>query len=188
VTEAWHKQIWWLVKDRPSKAPSFDVRCSTAAREVFRQFHNDSIDLRRGECADVEGELSRWRENSVRVALNLWLADGHGGEITADQAERAVAVVRWCGRSYLAILNQGRAAQKLSRVQALRRLLLDTPERTMTLRDLANRHSYEHAEVRALAAEFADMLELETRTAGSQGGRPSEFLRLPASTNGFRRF
>ena len=97
VALAWQEYIRWCVKDQPSKALSFDVRCSPEAREVFRYFYNEANALRRGRCVDVEGELSRWRENAIRVALNLWLADGVGGEITAEQAERAVrirAVVR----------------------------------------------------------------------------------------------
>ena len=82
VAHTWQEYIRWCTKDRPSKAPSFDVRCSPEAREVFRYFYNEANALRRGRCVDVEGELSRWRENAIRVALNLWLADGVGGEIT----------------------------------------------------------------------------------------------------------
>lgn len=181
VALAWREHIRWCAKDRPSKAPSFDVRCSPEAREVFRHFHNESNALRRGRCADVEGELCRWRENAIRVALNLWLADGAGGWITAEQAERAVRIVRWCGRAYLVILNQGRGARKYSRAQGLRAILIEMPERTITLRDLANRHNYDQGEVRSLAAEFPDLLKIEPRLPGSQGGRPSEVLTLASA-------
>jgi hypothetical protein len=91
VLENWHTHIQHLVKNRPSQAEPQDVICSPGAREVFRGFHNESIDLRRGDCADIEGELSRWRENAIRVSLNIWVADQAGGEITAEQAERGVA-------------------------------------------------------------------------------------------------
>ena len=129
-------------------------------------------------------ELSRRRENAIRIALNLWLADGAGGAITAEQAERAVQIMLWCVRSYLAILNKGRGALKYARVQRLRAILVELPERMITLRDLANRHSYDQDEVRALAAEFPDMLKIETKTLGSQGGRPSEVLTLATSAGG----
>ena len=148
------------------------------AREVFRHFHNESIQLRRGDYADVSGELSRWRENAIRMALNLWLANFIGGEITGEQADRAVRITRWCARSYLAILNQGRNARRYARAQGLRAILVETPNRTITLRDLANRHGYDHGEVRKLVAGFPDLLKIETKMAGSQGGRSSEGLTL----------
>ena len=84
----------------------------------------------------------------------------------------------WCGRSYLAILNQGRGGRKFARVQGLRAVPIDTVNRVVTLRDLANRHGYDQAEVRALAAEFPDLLRIDTKTSGSQGGRPSEVLTM----------
>jgi hypothetical protein len=187
AVDAWRYHIQRVVKGRPSKAVSFPVRCSPEAREVFRLFHNESIDLRRGTCADIEGELSRWRENAIRVALNLWLGDGRGGDITSEQADRAVTIVKWCGRSYLAILNQGRVARRLTRVHELGSLLLETPEQTVTLRDLANRHGYCHDEVRALASEFPDKLTVVTKPPGAQGGRPSEMLTRAESASAFRR-
>ena len=177
VTRAWDGYIRWLMKDRPT-APSFEVRCSAEAREIFRHFHNASVQLRRGDCADVTGELSRWRENTIRVALNLWAADQAGGELTGAQAARAVRIMWWCGRSYLAILNQGRGAKKYARVQGLRAILIDTPNRSITLRDLTNRHNYDQSEVRALAEEFPDLLKICMKEPGSQGGRPSEILMM----------
>ena len=180
ITVAWDGYIRFLTKERPT-APSFEVECSAEAREAFRQFHNESIQLLCTTCAEVSGELSRWRENSVRIALNLYLADRTGGEITGVQAERAVRIMWWCGRSYLAILNQGRGTKKYARVQRLRAVLIDTPNRTITLRDFANRHNYDQGEVRALATEFPDLLKVEIRPSGGQGGRPSEVLTLAGS-------
>lgn len=137
-----------------------------------------SIDARRGGYADVSGELSRWRENAIRVALNLWLADGEGGDITGDQADRAIAIVHWCCSSYMRLLNRGRMARKISQVQALRSLLLDTPEKEITLRDLDNRHGFDQDEVHRLASEFPDKLMITTKLPGAKGGRPSEVVTI----------
>ena len=167
-----------MTKNRPTER-TLEVRCSQAARESFRIFHNWSINARLSGCADVSGELSRWRENAIRVALNFWLADGQGGEITEEQANRAISVVNWCGFSYLRLLNRGRMARKISQVQELRNLLLDTPEREITLRDLANRHGFDQSEVHRLAVEFPDKLTVIIKPPGAKGGRPSEVVSIP---------
>ena len=187
VAHTWQEYIRWCTKDRPSKAPSFDVRCSPEAREVFRYFYNEANALRRGRCVDVEGELSRWRENAIRVALNLWLADGVGGEITAEQAERAVRI-RAVVRAFVLGDPQSSAwCPEVLTGTGLRAILIETPERVTTLRDLAKRHNYDQREVRALAAEFTDLLKTGTKVPGSQGGRPSEVLTLTNSAGRFRR-
>ena len=178
ILERWAEHIRWLTKNRPTPLTS-EVRCSQDARESFRIFHNMSINARRGGYADVSGELSRWRENAIRVALNLWLADGNGGEVTGEQASRAISIVYWCCSSYMRLLNRGRGARKMSQIQALRILLVDTPEKEITLRDLANRHGFDQAEVRRLAAEFPDQLTIITKSPSAKGGRPSEVLAIP---------
>ena len=65
--------------------------------------------LRNGRWRAVEGELGRWRENAIRIGNGIVLADaftgqGKAGIGTAEQARRAVTIMRWCGRSQLAIL------------------------------------------------------------------------------------
>ena len=175
ILNMWAEHIRWLTKNRPTPV-TFEVRCSRSARESFRIFHNLSVDARRGGYADVSGELSRWRENAIRVALNLWLADGKGGDITGEQADRAIAIVHWCCASYMRLLVRGRMARKMSQVQTLRGLLMDTPEKEITLRDLANRHGFEQGQVCRLAADFPDKLTIITKLPGAKGGRPSEVL------------
>lgn len=177
--EEWDAHIRHLLKLRKSDMSS-RVECSPEAREVFRAFHNESIDLRRGKYADVEGELSRWRENAIRIALGLWIADNEWGCLTKEQAERAVQITRWCYQSYLMILNRGRIKRRLSRVEDLRKILLETEEKTATLRDLTNRHGFSKEEVKSLAVEFPDKLEIVERPPGAKGGRPSEVVRIPA--------
>ncbi len=178
ILNQWAEHIRFLTKNRPTTR-TFEVRCGQDARESFRIFHNMSIDARRGGYADVSGELSRWRENAIRVALNLWLADGKGGDISGEQADRAISVVHWCYSSYMRLLNRGRGARKMSRVQTLRGLLVDTSEKEITLRDLAGCHGFEQDEVRRLAAEFSDKLMTTTKSPGAKGGRPSEVLTIP---------
>jgi hypothetical protein len=181
VRRRWQGYIEHLAQPRPTMC-SHEVHCSAEARERFRIFYNRAIDQRKGDCADVEGELSRWRENAIRVALNLWLADGAGADLTAGQAERAIRIVTWCGRSYLEMLNQERRARKTARVERLRALLLDTNHKEITLRALKNSHAFNHTEVRSLASEFPEKLQIIEKVHGASGGRPSEVLSIPSAS------
>lgn len=178
LIQKWKEFILRLL-DRRSPNVSYHVQCSSEAREVFRVFHNESIDLRRGQYADVEGELSRWRENAIRIALILWTADGMEGDLTEEQAKRAVKIAHWCFRSYLSILRRGRINQMQVRVDGLRFLLVNTLNKTMTLRDLASRNGFSKEEVKSLATEFPDKFEIVELPSSPNGGRPSEVVRIP---------
>ena len=129
----------------------------------------------------MEGELSRWCENAIRAALNRWLAGGAAGELTGEQADRAIRIVTWCGFSYLGMVQQERVARKLARVDGLRALLIDTNYREVSLRDLENNHSFKHEEVRCLVAEFPEKLQIVKKPPGIQGGRPSDVLSISAT-------
>lgn len=159
------------------------VQCSPAAREVFRHFHNESVRLRNGRFHDMEGELGRWRENAIRLALGQYVADkltlpGGGSEtLSESQALRAVAIARWCVLSALAFTQQGRQERRFQQVKELRDVVFDY-QGEVTLRDLERRHGYTKAHVESLVADFPDQLALTTvRREG--GGRPSEILVVP---------
>jgi len=51
------------------------ITCTPEAREVFRQFHNESVRLRCGAFRDIQAELGRWRENAIGLAIGQCVAD-----------------------------------------------------------------------------------------------------------------
>jgi hypothetical protein len=105
--ECWGAFLKCILEDRLTAAEPREIACSLEAREVFATFHDESVDLERGPFADLAGELSRWRENAIKVAGLFAMAEG-AKEVSAALAERAVAVVRWCGFNYLGLLQAGR--------------------------------------------------------------------------------
>ena len=102
---------------------------SEGGREVFRAFHNESIRLRTGKFRDIEGELGRWRENAIRLALGQCVADDlNAAELSEAQAMRAVELARWCVLSALGIMNAGRHAARRKVRDAVLALLADSPK------------------------------------------------------------
>ena len=106
---AWADLIHAVLEARRTITKPETIDWTLDAREVFRHFHNESVRLRNGRWRAVEGELGRWRENAIRIGNGIVLADaftgqGKAGIGTAEQARRAVTIMRWCGRSQLAIL------------------------------------------------------------------------------------
>ena len=166
-----------LARRRGMASEPHTVTCNPEAREVFRAFHNESVRLRNGEFKDIEGELGRWRENAVRLALGQCLADNlEAVYLTGEQAERTVRLARWCVLSALEITNTGRMERLTKRANKLHETLAACPAIASTVRDLKTRHRFEGDEVRRLVANFPHWFKLEKKT--DTGGRPSEIVTL----------
>lgn len=144
-----------------------------AAREAFRQWHNESVELRNGVLRDVEGEAGRWREQSIRIAGVLAVASGCD-RITEQLANDAVRLCRWCVFSSLSLLASGRALRMTENKQRLFDLLKDGP---VTVRELKRSHGFGAAELRHIAGLNPDDFIIETHKP-ENGGRPSEVMRL----------
>jgi hypothetical protein len=155
----------------PPNPPSA-VTCDPAARELFRAYHNQTVTARNGEFADIQGELSRCRENAARVALAVAIASRGPSvdTLTAVDAEAGIAIVRWATVRLLRLLEVGRRERSQERFERLCKLLVDAGKQK-TLRELANSNGFTPAEVHALAAKFPAWLLIEKRQTG---GRPTE--------------
>jgi hypothetical protein len=183
ATRDWDRLVRAILDDR-DKPEATVIECTPEAREIFRDFHNESVRLRNGEFRDIEGELGRWRENAVRIAGGLCVADFYSapGEeplsLTADHAARGVRLARWACFSTLEMMQAGRKERRLERVKKLVAITSEEGGR-ITLRDLNRSHGFNPEEVRALARDFPAMIEVEKITHGEKGGRPSEVAMLP---------
>ncbi len=100
---AWYRLITGILERRESSAGKpHRIVCTPDARGVFREFHNESVRLRRKECLDIKDELGRWREIAIRLAVGQCVADNvEAQELTEEQAKRAVEIMRWSARSAL---------------------------------------------------------------------------------------
>ena len=174
---AWSQLIRDILAHREALAGKpHRIVCTPEAREVFRQFHNESVRLRRGEFRDMEAELGRWRENAIRLAIGLCVADNlEAQELTGEQATRAVEIMRWCVRSALQVTNAARMQKRAKRADELHALLAGKPGGKETLRNLDKSHGFKPEEVHILAGQFPERF---TEERVETGGRPSEVLRL----------
>jgi len=152
------------------------IVCTPEAREVFRQFHNESVRLRLGRFRDIEAELGRWRENAIRIAIGLCVADNlDARELSGEQAARAVEIMRWCARSALQITSAARMQKRATRADELQTILA-RKNGMDTLRNLDKSHGFEPQETKSLAEQFPERFAVERKD--DTGGRPSEILRL----------
>jgi len=174
---AWSQLIRGTLARRESPAGKpHRIACTPEAREVFRQFHNESVRLRRGEFREDEAELGRWRENAIRLAIGLCVADNlEAQELTGEQAMRAVEIMRWCARSALQMTNAARMQKRAKRTDELHALLAGKPGGKESLRNLDRSHGFKPEEVHALAGQFPERFAVHRVETG---GRPSEVLQL----------
>lgn len=175
---AWSQLVRGILTRREALAGNpHRITCTPEAREIFRQFHNESVRLRRGEFRDIEAELGRWRENAVRLAIGQCVADDlEAQELTGEQATRAVEIMRWCARSALKITNAARMQKWAKRADELHALLAGKPGGKETLRNLDKNHGFGPEEVHALAGQhFPEKFSVRVFATG---GRPSEIVQL----------
>ncbi len=184
ATSVWHGIIRTILERREAIGGNhYKIICSPEAREVFRQFHNESVALRRGEYRSIEAELGRWRENSIRIALVLAVADDPATSmLTQDQAERAIRIMRWCGYSGLKVLDTARRQNLEERVGDLEDLLQKKGGKE-TVRNLTKNNGYSSQEIQDLARRFPDRVVMKVGKESNQGGRPSEIVRLANLTS-----
>lgn len=134
------------------------------------------MQLRRGEFRDIEAELGRWRENAIRLAIGQCVADNlEALELTKEQAERAVLIMRWCALSALQITNTARIRKRAERADALQVILAGKPQGRETLRNLDKSHGFTSEEVQRLSGQFPERFTVERVETG---GRPSDVVRL----------
>jgi len=160
---------------KPMNPPRI-VTCEPAARELLRDYHNQTVAARNGELADVQGELSRCRENAARVALNVAVAS-RGVDVTSltvTDVKAGIAIVRWATDQLLRLLESGRLERAQERVEKLCELLAEAGGQK-TLRALANSNGFTAPEVRALAARFPARFLIEKHQTA---GRPTETATL----------
>jgi hypothetical protein len=151
------------------------LHCTPEAREVFRIYHNEVIELRRGEFYDNEANLGRAREIAIRIALNLTLADDTDAtEVTEELAKRAVSIGRWCLLKSLELTAHKRAR---TRDEGLNKLvtLLRSKGGSVTVRDLKKSHGYSDPKIDLLVKHSRGALVKDTLDTG---GRPSPVIRL----------
>jgi len=174
----WNAHVTDVCEHRPlnpGTAP-LTMQFNSGARAAFREFHNESVELRR-QIPDIQEQLGRARELAIRIGAVLAVGDDADiplGIIGGDVAERAIQIARWCVAQQLVILHSGRAERQLERLQRLCRLI-DAAGGALTLRDAAKSHSYPEGEIRTLCAAFPAVLVTEQRQH-PHGGRPSEVV------------
>ena len=172
----WRQLFRGILKRRETLANEpHRIRCSPEAREVFRRFYNETVKLRRGQYREVEADLARWRENAIRIAVNLCVADDpESDELSETQAVRAVRIMQWFASQVLWITNAKRLQQQERRMQELCAVLEKRGGRA-TLRDL-DRHGFSKEEVKDFVKAHQNKFALYE--SSPKVGRPSCSVRL----------
>lgn len=173
--DEWEQFTYRILDRRFSASPPLEIICTPEAREVFAKFHDESVDLERGPFADLMGELSRWRENAIKVAGLFALAED-AKEVSAELAARAVRVVRWAGFNYLFMLQKGRKERMHSELATLTGILT-AKGGELNIGKLAEKHGIKRDRLNAIVAAFPEQVEIQRRSQVG-AGRPAEVAKL----------
>lgn len=176
--EQWARLISRVLDRRLGGGTAVEIECDPAAREVFACFHDESVDRERMLPAALKGELSRWRENAIKVG-GLFALAGDRGQIAESTARGAVDVVRWCGLNYLGLLAIGQRENCLAEVERIERIVRSKPAHEISLGELARSHGIPGVAVRALVEAYPERVQIqERRHPDGAPGRPGQVVVL----------
>ena len=177
----WERLLEQILSKRFALSVPVELECSPEAARIFCEFHNQTaVEWARGPHADFRGELARWRENAIRLAVVLQVAtDPESCVITADVARNAVALFRWVGIGCLDLLSRGRSHRLNERREQLEKALR-THEGECLSSELDKRHGFDKTEQTQLAAVFPSRFSIEDRPTTHAGGRPGKVVKLLA--------
>ena len=158
------------------------ISCPPESSEVFRLFNNEAVDYGRAAFAGMGGELSRWRENAIKVAGLFALASGMD-TITPDTANNACAVVKWAGFNYLSMLKAGLRERKREELDRLL-YIIDEHGGEVALGDLKKSHGKDRKHIEGVMAAFPGRLKIDIRPQPKgKAGQPAQFLIALPKTN-----
>lgn len=187
----WENLLTQILEKRFNLSAAVTLECSEEVKGIFRDFHNQtSCQWARGALADYRGELSRWRENAIRLAVVLQVAtDPNARAISPEVARNAVRIFRYIGTGALELLSTGRFEKLKERREQLEKVLKANNGECMSS-DLLKRHAFSKDEQYQLAAAFPSHFLIEEKPATQAGGRPGKVVKLltprqqpPASLN-----
>ena len=175
VEERWHGLGIGILRLRFSKEAPRRVSCSEEARELLMMHHNEAQGWVMGDLADCRVDLSRWRENALRIALILAVAeDPETTVLTRDIAERAIRLHRWIALGALQETALDRDDQLNARADKLAEVLSQCGGSRL-VSELWNLNKFQLNELVQLTTHFPHRFEMETIT---NGGRPGQWVRL----------
>lgn len=184
LVEQWTRLVRAAVQLRSDKR-HIRLVVTPDAREIFRKWHNEAVDLRNEKFREEENKLARCRENAIRIANNFvaaeCLLDESGCDefaLTAEHAERGVTCARWFLQSALNLTHTQRAAARERRRDKIIEILQVRGGRER-LRDLERIHNIAPSEARRFTEYYPAKLKVEKTRTGERGPL-TEFLVLLA--------
>jgi hypothetical protein len=153
------------------------IECDFGAREVFADFHDEGLELEKCLVAvepALSGECGRWREDAIQIA-GLLAAFDEVDRIDVSLARRAVNVVRWCKKSFLALFLRPYFERIDEKCERILDIIDSSPNKQAQLRTLRNNHNIIERDIAAIQAMYPHRFAVETVQLAS-GGRPSKII------------
>ena len=176
IEARWTGLVSRIMEQRQQRTEPLNISCTSEAVEAFRTFHNETYcEWSQGDLCDMDKELSRWRENAIKLALILEAAKGpEVPEITKEIAADAVVLMRWIGIGTLHLFEGQRYERFEKRALQLEKALKSRSGECLAS-NLEKRHGFSLQEARQLAQAFPRQFVV---APVQSGGRPGNIVRL----------
>jgi len=185
IRDAYRTMIDLLIHEyRLNEGEVHVIKPSAAATKAFIAHHNRIVKRRNnGELRDIAQFAARWNEQAWRISVCLhagqWGDEAHEQQLIDETAEAAIFLADWFSNEQLEILKSQRMSRQLQRAQKLQSYVLNAGGQ-QTLRELRDRHGFQHDECIELAEKFPALLRyavISAKREDGRGGRSSEVLR-----------
>lgn len=170
-------------KSRPPQR--FEIEMSEPAKNIILQASTEWTELAQGSLSDIVAFVSRWTENTLRIAVVLHVMT-HSGAATVREplgeveARLAIEIQRWFASRQLQLLSESREHKSLEKRKRLEGILEGCVGRERSFAELKNRNGIDEDFINTVVFRYPDEFETDTKQPGQQGGRPSKVVRLKA--------
>jgi hypothetical protein len=184
IMAGWNNRIRSLVKTFRFAEDACFISVEPEVRVLSRKFHNEIVDLIRGELSDVSPFALRWVERAWEVSLNL-----HSGlhevecykePLSTETFSHAIRIVRYFMAQQLEVLQMSRIQTIDATRERLEEIFSRNHQKPITLRDLKRRHGLDREEVLSSLKSHRDLFAA-AKVFRLSGGPPSCLIYLQSN-------
>jgi Protein of unknown function (DUF3987) len=184
IMSGWNNRIRSLVKTFRFAEEAYFISVQPEVRVLSRKFHNEIVDLIRGELSDVSAFASRWVERAWEISLNLH-SGLHGVEcykesLTTETFSHAIRIVRYFMAQQLEVLQMSRIQTIDATRERLEEIFSRNQQKPITLRDLKRRHGLDREEVLSSVKSHRNLFGA-AKVSRLSGGPPSCLIFLQSN-------
>lgn len=164
ILKEWNSVIGRLLEARRRKQFA-EIHANTEAKEVFKDFHNETVKALRSDLRGFESLLGKSREKACRVALNFAICDG-AETVNEQTAKNACDIIRYSNAKVLELYTLG-YCDKIERIKSkVEALFRERGTGILSVSEFRRNKRLEANDLRLVCSHYPDLFTYEKAERG----------------------